>query len=192
MLYFLIAISQPIEGAFSGMHYSDGNNFQRTTYSIEDAIGSSPVPFAHAVKLVRYMHFACKQTEAPAHKLMSACNFLRVFPRDVGTELRLDSSDNLGIRRVLGVESLRVVDASVMPNLPSGNTMAPSYMVGSKAAEMIKEEWDKKWTQAAIFNHCDANLIMINKSCFFLWIVCDFILFSDFFKSRWARNNFDS
>jgi choline dehydrogenase-like flavoprotein len=39
--------------------------------------------------------------------------------------------------RVLGVAKLRVADASVMPNVTSGNTNAPSIMIGEKAAEMI-------------------------------------------------------
>ena len=42
--------------------------------------------------------------------------------------------------RVLGVHGLRVADASVMPNVVSGNTNAASIMIGEKAAELIAAE----------------------------------------------------
>ncbi len=73
-------------------------------------------------------------------------NFIRNFSFSVyhliGTSKMGPASDPMAVvddeLRVHGIEGLRVVDASIMPTMPSGNTQAPTYMIAEKAADMIK------------------------------------------------------
>jgi choline dehydrogenase len=42
--------------------------------------------------------------------------------------------------KVYGVENLRIADASIMPRITTGNTMAPCVVIGERAAELVKSD----------------------------------------------------
>lgn len=43
--------------------------------------------------------------------------------------------------KVYGVKNLRVIDASIMPLITTGNINAPTIMIGEKGSDMIVEDW---------------------------------------------------
>jgi choline dehydrogenase len=67
---------------------------------------------------------------------------LDTYFHPVGTcRMGVDSAAVVDPRlRVIGVEGLRVADASIFPEIPAGNTHAPSVMVGERAADFILTE----------------------------------------------------
>jgi len=44
--------------------------------------------------------------------------------------------------RVYGIQGLRVIDASIMPQITNGNINAPTIMIGEKGSDMIINYWN--------------------------------------------------
>ena len=74
--------------------------------------------------------------------LEAARNFSHTIYHPVGTcKMGTDKFAVVDERlRVHGINNLRVADASIMPTIVSGNTNAPSIMIGEKASDMILED----------------------------------------------------
>jgi choline dehydrogenase len=81
-----------------------------------------------------------KDVETDDQVLAWICNNSQTAYHPIGT-CRMGQGPNTVVDerlRVHGIEGLRIADASIFPTMPSGNTNAPSIMVGEKAADLIR------------------------------------------------------
>jgi choline dehydrogenase len=91
-------------------------------------------------KPVEYLPGASLQTEEELREAASGVGTTIFHP--VGTCKMGQGRDAVVDERlrVHGITGLRVVDASIMPNITSGNTCSPTVMIAEKAAQMIIED----------------------------------------------------
>lgn len=92
----------------------------------------------------------CEQFPFKSDPYFECCirRFTSSLQHQVGTCRMGPASDSGAVvdsrLRVHGVRRLRVVDASIMPVLPAAHTNAVVYMIGEKAADMIKGDWKRE------------------------------------------------
>ncbi|MEX3844153.1 GMC family oxidoreductase [Paraburkholderia sp. BR10882] len=112
---------------------------------------------ANAIRLTRRIAASGALARYQPHEILPGLAFqteeqLREAAGNVGTTIfhpvgtcrmgRADDPDAVvdARLRVRGVEGLRVVDASVMPTITSGNTNSPTLMIAERAAEMLRAD----------------------------------------------------
>lgn len=101
-------------------------------------------PALKAFQPVEYLPGGQVRDDDEAALAKSAGDIGTTIFHPVGTAKMGLPSDPLAVvderLRVFGIERLRVVDASVMPTITSGNTNSPTIMIAEKAATMIRED----------------------------------------------------
>lgn len=102
--------------------------------SINATLHTVPFPTCTHVPFASDDYWACTARSIP-QTLYHQCCTSKMGPST-------DPSSVVDSRlRVHGIEGLRVVDASIFPEIPTAHLYAPTAMVGEKAADFIKEDW---------------------------------------------------
>jgi choline dehydrogenase len=99
----------------------------------------------------------------PGPAVLSDADIDAYARRYVGTAMHPTSTCAMGVDRqavvdaelrVHGLQGLRIVDASVMPSIVSGNTNAPVIMIAEKAADLIRGARDQSATVTTTLPSC--------------------------------------
>ncbi|XP_046386917.1 glucose dehydrogenase [FAD, quinone]-like isoform X2 [Ischnura elegans] len=121
-----------VDGVFTTIALSKTKAFQR----FGSRLNTLPIPPCRKFKITSRDYWRC----ATRHITLTIYHH-------VGTAKMGPQSDPTAVvdprLRVYGIKGLRVIDASIMPTVPTAHTNAPTFMLAEKGCDMIKEDWAK-------------------------------------------------
>ncbi|MEX3965723.1 GMC family oxidoreductase [Paraburkholderia sp. EG286B] len=133
-------------------------NYLSTQKDRDEAIAGSRL--VRKLMTARALQGITEAEVTPAGEVTDDASMLKFFREQSGSIYHLCGSCAMGPDprtsvvdarlRVHGIEGLRVVDASIFPNITSGNTNAPTMMIAEKGADMILEDADHAIAAKAI------------------------------------------
>ncbi|KAB0791778.1 hypothetical protein PPYR_03578 [Photinus pyralis] len=128
------AHQQDIDTLILGIRQAINISQQPALQAIGTRLHSKPVPGCRHLQFGSDQYWECHVRHFPftIYHLSGTCKMGPRSDKYAVVDPRL---------RVHGVTGLRVIDASIMPEITAGHTNAPVYMIAEKGTDMIKEDW---------------------------------------------------
>lgn len=133
-------VTRLIEGIRFGIKLTETKALKKYGFELD----TKPIPGceSHSFGSDEYWECAVRRKTGPENHQGGSCKMAPIGDPTACVDPEL---------KVVGIERLRVIDASIMPTITSGNTNAPVIMIAEKGADMIKHRWLKKKVKSVGF-----------------------------------------
>lgn len=127
-------VKEDLDTLIAGMRYAVSLEETEAFRASGASVVKVPVEACIGFPWGTYDYFACLLTAytATIFHPVGTCKMGPKWDHEAVVDPRL---------KVYGIKKLRVIDASIMPNIVRGNTNVPTLMIAEKTSDLIKEEW---------------------------------------------------